>query len=255
MTKAIKAFLTGLLLCSPLVAQEIKLPAEIKGMPGEFVVIKAETTDPTVRWFGIDSGLNLFPAHLLKDSKTAVVTALVSGRYRILAVSAKGDIPSEFAECLVVIGNPPPTPPPGPGPGPTPDPQPDPTPIPIGGIRVLMIYESDTPLPKNIYDAMFSPAVDEYLRVKCLMGPDGKTPEKRRFDDDPSLAGMSKAWQDLRAKLPANLPLPRPQEPVGPNNYPIPHVAIGYSSGVVVFSGPVPASEVEFLALLQKYGG
>lgn len=135
-------FRTALLLALvalPLAAQELKLPAEVKGKPGEFVVISATTTDPQVRWFGIDAGLNLFPAHLLKDSKTAVVTALVPGRYRVLAVSAKGDIPSAFAECLVVIGDP------GPTPTPTPVPDPTPPPVPTTGPRgVMLIRESSS---------------------------------------------------------------------------------------------------------------
>ena len=136
-----KQLLAVLLALAPLGvwAQEVKLPAEIKGKPGEFVVISATTTDPQVKWFGIDAGLNLFPAQLLKDSKTAVVTALVPGRYRVLAVSAKGDMPSEFAECLVVIGDAPPVVviPVPPGPDPTPPP------APVSGPRgVLLVRES-----------------------------------------------------------------------------------------------------------------
>jgi hypothetical protein len=194
-----------------------------------------------VKWHSVDPGLNLFPPQLLRDSKIAVVTALAPGRYRLLAISAKGDQPSDFAQCVIIIGDAPPVTVP-------PDPPPGPAPVPIAGMRVLILYESDTPLPPKTYDAIFSTELENYLRSKCLVGPDLKTPERRRFDEDVSLGAMSKAWQDLRSKLPSQLP-------IGSDGFPIPHVAIGDSSGAVVYSGPFPADEAAALALFKKYGG
>lgn len=97
-------------------AATLKLPAEVKGAPAEFIRVAAETDGKVVRWLAIDKGLSLFPADLLKDTRTAVVVAREPGRYRLLAVTALGDEPSEPAVCTVVIGDvPPPPPPPPPG--------------------------------------------------------------------------------------------------------------------------------------------
>lgn len=104
--------------------QSVKLPAEIKGEPGEFIAVKADTLDKQVKWRAVDRGLNLIPVELLKDSKTCIASALRPGRYRLIAWSAKADVPSDLAECIVIIGEVPPDP--GPGPKP-PDP---PVPVP-----------------------------------------------------------------------------------------------------------------------------
>jgi hypothetical protein len=103
--------------------QALKLPAEVKGPPGDFITVPAQTDGKEVRWFALDAGLRLFPTNLLRDTKTAVVTGS-AGRYRLLAYTAKGDVPSDPAICLVIIGDVPPGP--GPGPGPPDPPKPDP---------------------------------------------------------------------------------------------------------------------------------
>lgn len=86
-------------------AVDLKVPVEVKGQPAAFVTVKAETSGKVVRWMALDSGLNLFPVELLKDTKTAVVSSAKSGRYRLLAVTAIGDEPSEPQICTVIIGD------------------------------------------------------------------------------------------------------------------------------------------------------
>lgn len=110
-----------LLSAAPAWGQAVKLPAEVKGQPAAFVTVAAEADGPQVRWRAVDPGLNLFPAHLLRDTRTAVVTAAAPGRYRLWAWTAKGDVPSEAAECVVVVGDAPPPVPPGPAPPAPPD--------------------------------------------------------------------------------------------------------------------------------------
>jgi hypothetical protein len=100
-----------LLLASQALAVELKLPVEVKGEPAAFITIRAETPGKTVRWIALDAGLNLFPVDLLKDTKTAVVSSAKPGRYRLLAVTAAGDEPSDPKICTVIVGNAP-TPPP-----------------------------------------------------------------------------------------------------------------------------------------------
>lgn len=96
----------------------LTLPQEVKGKPGEFLVIKADTPSPTVRFVLLDPGLSLFPPDLLKDAKVCVVYAPKPGRYRVLAFCAKGDEPSQPVTVQVIIEGDTPTPPTPPAPGP-----------------------------------------------------------------------------------------------------------------------------------------
>lgn len=99
-----------------LAGQELKLPPEVKGEPAAFVSIVAETPGKVVRFVPLDSGLSVFPAALLSNPKATVVVASKAGRYRVLAYTAVGEIPSEPAVTTVVIGGggPPDPLPPGP---------------------------------------------------------------------------------------------------------------------------------------------
>lgn len=119
----------------PTLAQTITLPVGVRGEPGQFIEIIATTDSEHVSWYIVDKqGLNLFPQRLQNDKRVAVVTSLKAGNYRVLAVVAKGDIPSEFAETTVTVGDPKPDDdvPPGPGPGPTP----------AGPRGIVVVYES-----------------------------------------------------------------------------------------------------------------
>jgi hypothetical protein len=98
----------------------LTVPSEVAGVSNSFIMVPATTTAKNVQWLALDPGLNLFPTQLLKDSKTAVVTAGQKGRYRILAYTAVGDEPSAPAVATVVIDAAPPTPPGPTPPGPTP---------------------------------------------------------------------------------------------------------------------------------------
>lgn len=120
--------------------QSLKLPAEVRGSPGAFIVVRAETDGTKVKWFSLSAGLNVFPAELLADKKATVITANVPGRYKLMAWTAKGDEPSDPAIVDVVIGDVPPVPPVPPGPVP---------PVPPGPID---------PLVKRIHDALLADA-------------------------------------------------------------------------------------------------
>jgi hypothetical protein len=94
-----------------LFGQEIRLPESIAGAPGEFVLVRPETAGKVVRYVGLDSGLSVFPSGQLADQKATVVIAVNPGKYRLLAYTAQGDIPSPPIIIQIVIGN---------GPGPMP---------------------------------------------------------------------------------------------------------------------------------------
>ena len=87
--------------------QQVTLPQEIYGQPGQFISIPSVTDCKSVQWVVLDAGLNLFPVELLRDTTTAVVSANNSGKYRVLAYAAKGDQASKPVITTVIIGDPP----------------------------------------------------------------------------------------------------------------------------------------------------
>lgn len=87
--------------------QQVALPQEIHGQPGQFISIPSVTDCKSVQWVVLDAGLNLFPVELLRDTTTAVVSANSPGKYRVLAYAAKGDAASKPVITTVIIGDPP----------------------------------------------------------------------------------------------------------------------------------------------------
>lgn len=144
-----RALLILLLLAAPLFAAPpvVKVPAEVRGEPAAFIVVRADTDAAAVKFYAVDPGLNVFPSGLLSDPYATVVTSARPGRFRLLAFSGNADGPSDPVEVLIVIGQP------GPGPGPTPppgpEPEPDPTPVPTPGKRsVAIVWESSESTPE-----------------------------------------------------------------------------------------------------------
>lgn len=85
-------------------APSVKLPSEVKGLPGRIVRLTAETSEKIVRWHLVSDDADLVP---FPDGKVALFTAPKPGRYQVLAWTAAGDVPSEAAKCVVVVGDPP----------------------------------------------------------------------------------------------------------------------------------------------------
>ncbi|MCX7666432.1 MAG: hypothetical protein N2112_12905 [Gemmataceae bacterium] len=100
------------------------VPSEVKGSVGEFITVKADCKNP-VQWYAVSSGLKLFPVELLKDTKTAVVTANKAGRYELLCWTAEGNEPSKATKTVTIVvddnGPTPPVPPTPPTPPVPPD--------------------------------------------------------------------------------------------------------------------------------------
>ncbi len=82
----------------------VKLPNEIKGLPGRIVRLTAETAEKNVRWYLVSEDADLVP---FPDGKVALFTAPKAGRFTVLAWTAAGDVPSDAAKCVVVVGDPP----------------------------------------------------------------------------------------------------------------------------------------------------
>lgn len=93
-------------------APTLTLPKAVSGDPAAFIKVSATTNGKIVQWVAVTPGLNVFPAELLRDSLTTVVTGTKSGDYTLLAYTALGDAPSPPALCVVTINGPPIPPPP-----------------------------------------------------------------------------------------------------------------------------------------------
>jgi hypothetical protein len=125
------------------VAPKLVLPVTATGDVGAFIAVTAETNGTQVRWVSMTPGLNVFPAELLRDSRSTVVTASREGDYTLLAYTALGNVPSQPSVMHVIVGQPVP-PEPGPGPGPTPPP----SPLPDGKYKFAKLaYDQATKIP------------------------------------------------------------------------------------------------------------
>ena len=87
--------------------------ADVRAVVGDWIVLRAETEGRVVRWKSLDRGLRIAPPELaLRDPKTTLATASRPGKYRVACVTAKGDVPSEIVEFLVIVEADGPEPPP-----------------------------------------------------------------------------------------------------------------------------------------------
>lgn len=132
-----------------------------------------------------------------------------------------------------------PQPPPGPTPpGPTPvDPPVDPPAPKTGNLKVLVVYESEDlgELPSKQIEIFTTTLIREYCDKAC--SKTAGQADYRQYDDDVSVATepewIKKAFSEQRQSLPW----------------------IVMSNGTTGFSGPLPGTIDETLALLKKYGG
>lgn len=80
----------------------ISLPASIQAKPGRLIQIVAKTDAKTVRWFlSSPADADLI---IMESSKQAIFSAMEPGRYRLVAYTASGDVPSDPAICDITVG-------------------------------------------------------------------------------------------------------------------------------------------------------
>jgi len=236
----------------PVIVQPtISIPAEIKGVVGQFIEVPATTNGKTVKWAVLypSTGLNLFPMDLLKDTKTAVAVANADGTYYLHAWTALNNIPSDLATCKIIIGNPvPPQPipvPPGPNPPQPipPGPNPPPTPVKLSVLFVDEHSDYGTDNYKSYLGVINSTKVRAYLNAHCnseaVAGSNTSIPTWRKWDQNTDISKESASWQKLFSVKRDTLPW----------------LVVADSQGNVFYSGKVPASESDTITLLQKYGG
>lgn len=222
----------------------LTLPAEKQTPVGKPVtVVPTKNEGAEIRWLLPDSGLleergflDLIPEELRSKLTGRMFYADTKGRFRVWAISARGGIVSDKAECVIVVGDAPPPPIP-PGPGPTP---PGPAPIPGDGLRVLIVYDSATlsALPKEQISMMYGGELRGYLNSHCVKGPDGKTPEWRIWSAEVPTGAESKTWQDAMARKRDKLPW-----------------LIVAKDGKLGFEGPLPTTTAETMKIITPIGG
>lgn len=113
----------------------------------------------------------------------------------------------------------------------------DGAPIPVGGYRALFVFDSSNlaKLPAGQLEIFTSGPIREYLKATCVKGVDGKTPERRFFDQATDVSKEPQLWQDA-------MKLPRAS---------VPWLIV--SNGKTGYSGPLPANVDATLTLLKKY--
>ena len=78
---------------------------DIKSKPAQFVTISTSLSGDIVKYVTLDAGLSVFPSELLADKKKTVVVAAKNGVYKILAYTAKDNIPSDPVIINLIISD------------------------------------------------------------------------------------------------------------------------------------------------------
>jgi hypothetical protein len=133
--------------CSAGFSQTVKLPETVKVLPGRLASVKIEYDGDDVKWV-VDKQLDIF-REFTTDPKQILLRlqGFERGTYQVIAVACKAGKLSDFAVCLVTVGEPTPPVPPTPPtpPGPTPPVPPTPTPFPNDpvAIRIQTAFKAD----------------------------------------------------------------------------------------------------------------
>jgi hypothetical protein len=225
-------------------AAELDIPAEVPAEAGEWVVIKPKGDCVAVYYVALD-GLKAFPASELKDPRNLVVQAHAPGRYRFEAVGTRDNVQVARRFVVVVGGVPPgptppgPNPPTPPGPNPPQPPTPSTDPIGAGGFAVLVTFDSSvTTRPPGELSVLYGKAVREYLDANCVADPTAPGWKAYRiWPADSDTARAPKLWSDAFGKT------------RGSKDW----ILIGNGTGG--YSGPLPKTVDETLALLKKHKG
>jgi hypothetical protein len=161
------------------------------------------------------------------------LTAKTPGTYIIVAAVAPTPpmaAPQILRFTLVVQGTTP-TPPPA-----TEIPQTGAAPIPAPGLRVLIVYDNKKLAEKHKSIILGAPMRD-FLDSLCVLGPDGKTREWRKFPVDQDMSNQPPLWK-------AAFNLPRTS---------VPWIIV--SNGTDGFAGPLPDDLNATKELVQKFAG
>lgn len=210
-------------------APSVKLPAEIKVAVGRLAAVSVEHVGSDVRW-DVPPELDVFREYDPDAAKVKLrLIGYVAGKHRIIAVacSKEGKL-SEFAVCIVIVGEP--------GPKPPDPPTPDGTsPFKEMGLRVLIVYETSelSKMPAKQQLILTGKTVRDYLKEKCVA--EGSMKGFWMLDKDADVSQLAKHWQDAMKR----------------ERKSVPWLLVG--NGRTGYEGPLPATSEEFLALVKKH--
>lgn len=219
-----------LLLCASFArGQTVTLPAEVKVPVGRLAAVPIAFDGDDVRW-DVPPELDCFREYDPDPKKIRLrLLGYQPGKFRLLAVSAKGGKLSEFAACVVIVGDPLPVVTPNPKPTPKPDPK-QPAPIPELGFRFLLIEETAS-RPVDLHNLLADPQLEEFFQANCAKV--NGVPERRYFDKDQRITTGPKLWKDALARG------------VTSPGFKVPWVIV--SNGVTGFEGPLPTTDPQKL--------
>ena len=147
--------------------QEVKVPPEVAAPVGRLAAVKVESDGADTKWFA-DDGLDVFREY---DPDAKVIRLRVigyaPGRYKLTAITCKGDKLSDPAVCVVVVGKAPPKVPPGTEPPGSEPPGTDPPTTPTG--LYFLIVRPDGPAHPEFTKYMGSPGWGELLKAGHLV--------------------------------------------------------------------------------------
>ncbi len=216
----------------------VRLPATLACEVGDLTSITADTNCKALSWKLVPRrGASLIA---FKSEPLAVFSAKTPGEYIVICIGA--DKATPFAECVITVTGPQPPPvPPGPTPpGPNPPgPTPGPAPLPGPGFKAMIILETSdlSKLPSKQVSVVTAKAVRDYLNAKTTPTTDGGKRGWYIVDQNISMEGESKVWQDA-------LKRPRTQLPW-----------IILSDGVSGYEGALPEDVNATMTLLKRFGG
>lgn len=76
---------------------------DVSGEANDFITVRAKTDGKVVRWRKVTPGLRVMPSELMRDPRAIVVMASKPGVYKLHAVTAVGDEPSEIVEVRITV--------------------------------------------------------------------------------------------------------------------------------------------------------
>lgn len=178
--------------------QVLSLPTSIQVDTGKMFKIEATTTHKgKVRWIQPPGESDYLDYAVYPDHIRA--TANAKGVYYLGADLTDNAVDVQWTRIEANLGPKPPPPiPPVPPVPPTPPNPPTPSDPPIAGdgLRVLIIYNSkaEDKLTKGQQDVIFGSKFRTYINSAVVMGPDGKTPERRIWPEDIQAGDEDKKW-------------------------------------------------------------
>lgn len=206
----------------------------LKTKPVGVIVVRTEAANVEVE----ATDINRMPTEARRlDPSTWIVEA--AGKYWIdvTVFDAPKNIFAKRKAILEIGVGPGPKPPPPPGPGPTP-PTPSQVLIDGKGLHVLLVYESAeaSKLTAAQQQILFGQTIRSFLSQNCAKGADGSS-EFRVLDQDTRYSDAGNKWAKALTRARSSVPW------------------VIVSKDGAGYEGPLPATEEEFVLLVDSYLG